>query len=516
MEMDRRKFLSTAVIAGGAAALAGLAGCSPSAEPTTASADSNGSEGTEAKNQEKTADIVIVGAGAAGLSAACTASEKGASVVLLEAMPMTGGASLGATATNIGGSQKQKDAGVEDNAELILESYAKDLDDPYVLATAKMYSENNGATYDWLMSDMGVKFSDEVQFFPPYPVARICYPIGGGPGIAKTLTEKIEESPVELLLETTATELIKENGAVVGVIAEAADGTEYRINAKAVVLAAGGFGARRDMLPYESLKNVIFYGSESSDGKAMGLALYGGAMLRYLDNLSIEGGGLELSPGTGTQLYSVVLGSFRDAAGIIIGPDGNRIMNEMGPAPAQVNAYRSLPDSTAYLFLDKASFDVFYALGTREVGGVFTPDTWEKWLASEDLPFIVTADTVDEVASEARINSEGLKATIESFNADAPAGIDSAFNRPIASSIGEGPYYIIKMNLRYAHSYGGLIANENLEVLDWSETPIPGLYGTGQMLCSIQGRDNIAKPSTGTSFAYTSGRRAVLNAFETF
>ncbi len=196
MEMDRRKFLSTAVIAGGAAALAGLAGCSPSAEPTTASADSNGSEGTEAKNQEKTADIVIVGAGAAGLSAACTASEKGASVVLLEAMPMTGGASLGATATNIGGSQKQKDAGVEDNAELILESYAKDLDDPYVLATAKMYSENNGATYDWLMSDMGVKFSDEVQFFPPYPVARICYPIGGGPGIAKTLTEKIEASVV--------------------------------------------------------------------------------------------------------------------------------------------------------------------------------------------------------------------------------------------------------------------------------------------------------------------------------
>ena len=270
------------------------------------------------------------------------------------------------------------------------------------------------------------------------------------------------------------------------------------------------------MLPYESLKNVIFYGSESSDGKAMGLALYGGAMLRYLDNLSIEGGGLELSPGTGTQLYSVVLGSFRDAAGIIIGPDGNRIMNEMGPAPAQVNAYRSLPDSAAYLFLDKASFDVFYTLGTREVGGVFTPDTWEKWLASEDLPFIVTADTVDEVASEAGINSEGLKATIESYNADAPAGIDSAFNRPIASSIGEGPYYIIKMNLRYAHSYGGLIANENLEVLDWSETPIPGLYGTGQMLCSIQGRDNIAKPSTGTSFAYTSGRRAVLNALETF
>ncbi|MEG0759189.1 MAG: FAD-binding protein, partial [Raoultibacter sp.] len=131
-----------------------------------------------------------------------------------------------------------------------------------------------------------------------------------------------------------------------------------------------------------------------------------------------------------------------------------------------------------------------------------------------DLPVIVTADTVDDVASQAGISSEGLKATIESFNADAPTGTDSVFNRPIAAAIGEGPYYIIKMNLRYAHSYGGLIANENLEVLDWAEKPIAGLYGAGQMLCSIQGRNNIAKPSTGTSFAYTSGRRAVLNALE--
>ncbi|MEG0759682.1 MAG: FAD-dependent oxidoreductase, partial [Raoultibacter sp.] len=311
--MDRRKFLSTAVIAGGAAALAGITGCSPKTESTAEATDSNTSDNKEAATQELSADVVIIGAGAAGLSAACTATEQGASVILLEAMPMTGGASLGATATNVAGSQMQKNAGVEDSPELILASYAKDLDDPYVLATAKMYSENNGATYDWLASDIGVKFADEVQFFPPYPVARICYPIGGGPGIAKTLTEKVESSSVELLLETTATELIKEEGAIAGVIAQAASGTEYQIATKAVILAAGGFGAKRGMLPYEPLKNVIFYGSESSDGKAMGLALYSGAMLRYLDNVSIEGGGLELTPGTGTQLYSVVLGSFRDA-----------------------------------------------------------------------------------------------------------------------------------------------------------------------------------------------------------
>lgn len=520
MEMNRRKFLSTVAIAGGTAALAGITGCSasPESKETEVSEVSNDEvSSAEVAVQEKSADVVVVGAGAAGLCAALTADEGGASVIMLEAMPRTGGASLGATATNVGGSQMQKNAGIEDSPEAILASYTGDLDDANVIATAKMYSENNGATYDWLASDMGVAFSDEVQFFPPYPVARICYPIGGSAGIAKTLTEKVEETSIELLLETTAVEFIKEDGAVVGVVAKGADGAEYHIGAKAVILSSGGFAANRDMIPYEPLKNAIFYGMDCSDGKAMNMALHGGTLMKNLGVVPVEGGGLETSPGQGTQLFSVVMNTFRDAAAILVGPEGNRIVNETAAQPLHVKAYRALPDETAYLFMDKASFDVFYALGTREVGGVFTPEMWDSWLESgvEELPFIVTADTVDEVASKAGINSENLAATIDTFNADAATGVDSVFERSIVASIGEGPYYIVKQNLRYAHSYGGLIANEKLEILDWTETPIVGLYGAGQMLCSIQGGEGKpGKPSTGTSFAYTSGRRAALNALE--
>lgn len=509
MEIDRRRFLSTAAVAGGVAALAGMTGCSPtvsSEEPSSSS---------PASVQEKSADIVVVGAGGAGLCAALTAEEGGASVILLEAMPMTGGATLGSTATNVAGSQMQKDADIEDTPEMIFSSYVKDLEDPNVIATAKMYSENNGETYDWLASSVGVKFSDEVQFFAPYPVARIVYPIGGGSGTVKTLTEKVNESSVELLLETTVTDLVKEGGTVVGVVAEGADGTEYHINAKAVILAAGGFAANRDMVPHETVKNAIYYGASSSDGKGFAVALHGGAKLKDLGLIPVEAGGLETSPGFGTQLYSVVLMTYNQSSAILVGPDGSRIVNETAPNPLLVKAYQSLPEETAYLFMDKKAYDVFYGAGTREVGGVFSAEEIESWLAADGkkLPLIVAADTIDEVASKAGVSSEGLKATIEAFNADASSGTDSVFGRSISAPIGEGPYCIVKQNLRYAHSFGGLIANERLEVLDWTETPIGGLYAAGQMLRSIQGQDS--KPSTSTSFAYTSGRQAAFSALET-
>ena len=519
MKMDRRTFLSTAALAGGAAALTGLMGCSSPQPAQTAKAEAAdepqmASKATEApgqSSQELEADVVVVGAGGAGLCAALTAREEGASVILLEAMPMTGGATLGSTATNVAGSQMQKDAGIEDTPESILASYVDDIADENVLATAKMYADNNGATFDWLQQKMGVKFADEVQFFPPYPVARIVYPIGAGPGVVATLTEKVEASDIQLLLETTATELVKENGAVVGLLAEGADGTEYRIAAKAVILAAGGFAANTAMVPYQQIKNAIYYGASSSDGKAMPLALKAGAQLLDLGVVPLDAGGLELAPGYGTQLYSVTMLTYKQSPAILVGADGKRFVNETAANPLLVRAQLPLPDSTAYLFMDKAAFDVFYKMGTRETGGVFTAEQMEKWLekGETELPMIVTADTVEAVAAKAKIDGAALQQTIDAFNADAASGVDSQFERQITAPIEEGPYYIAKQNLRYAHSFGGLVANESLQVLDWTGTPIPGLYAAGQVLRSIQGQ--ASKSSTSTSFAYTSGRVAAMN-----
>ena len=510
MNMDRRKFLSTAALAGGVAAFAGLTGCSPTAA-------ANGAEGKEedASSQEKNADIVIVGAGGAGLCAALTAEKGGASVILLEALPMTGGATIGSTSSNVCGSKMQKDAGVEDTPDTILASYENDIRNPYVLETAKTYAENNGATHDWLKDEIGVNFVQEtLNVFPPYPVARCLYAVGGGQAIVDALTSKVQETSIELMLDTTAKKLIKENGTVVGLIAEDAKGKEIVISAKAVILATGGFAANRDMIPLHELDDAMYYGVAGSDGKWVSMAAEGGAMLLDMWCVPLEQGGLQTSPGFGTQIFSPVLQAYVRGSGILVDLEGKRIANEMKTSNEKwVEAYRSCPDSTAYLFLDKASYDIFYSTGTNEVGGAFTPETMEQWLAGDDkdnLPLVVTSDTVEGVAAKVGIDAAGLQTTIDTFNADAASGMDSAFGRPIKASIGEGPYYIIGQNLRYAHTFGGLVANGNMEVLDWTETPMKGLYAAGQALRSIQG--DYSKPSTSTSFAYTSGRCAALSA----
>lgn len=513
MEMDRRKFLSTAAIAGGVAAFAGLAGCSPAAPAKGEEAE----EGQGASSQEKSADIVVVGAGGAGLCAALTAAQGGASVILLEALSMPGGATIGSTSSNVCGSKMQKDAGVEDTPETILASYENDIRNPYVLETAKAYAENNGATHDWLKDEIGVEFVQEtLNVFPPYPVARCLYAVGGGQAIVDALMSKVQETSIELMLGTTAKKLVKEDGAVVGLVAQDEKGRETAISAKAVILATGGFAANRDMVPLHELDDAMYYGVAGSDGKWVSMAVDGGAMLLDMWCVPLEQGGLQTSPGFGTQIFSPVLQSYVRGSGILVDPEGKRIANEMKTSNEKwVEAYRSCPDSTAYLFLDKATYDIFYSTGSKEVGGAFTPETMEKWLAGggeDNLPLVVTGDTVEAVAAKAGVDAAGLQATIDAFNADAESGMDSAFGRPIKAPIGEGPYYIIGQNLRYAHSFGGLVANGKMEVLDWTETPMKGLYAAGQALRSIQG--DYSKPSTSTSFAYTSGRCAAFSALE--
>lgn len=517
MNMDRRKFLSTAAVAGGMAAFAGFTGCSPAAAAggSESKEDKEGKD-AEASSLEKSADVVVVGAGGAGLCAALTAEKGGASVILLEALSMTGGATIGATSSNVCGSKMQKEAGVEDTPETILASYENDIRDPYVLEMAKTYAENNGATHDWLREEIGVDFVvDTLNVFPPYPVARCLYAVGGGQGIVDALTSKVQDSSIELMLDTTAKKLVKEDGVVVGLVAQDAKGREIAITAKAVILASGGFAANRDIVPYHELDDAMYYGVAGSDGKWVSMAAEGGAMLLDMWCVPLEQGGLQTSPGFGTQIFSPVLQSFVRGSGILVNPEGQRIANEIKtPNEKWVEAYRSCPDSTAYLFLDKATYDVFYSTGIKDVGGAFTPETMEKWLEKDgkDLPLVVTADTVEGVAAKVGIDAAGLQATIDAFNADAESGMDSAFGRPIKAPIGEGPYYIIGQNLRYAHSFGGLVANGKMEVLDWTETPMKGLYGAGQALRSIQG--DYSKPSTSTSFAYTSGRVAAMSALE--
>lgn len=509
--MSRRSFLQNAVLAAGSlgtmGAIAGLGGCSPAGRESDPDRIP-GSKGVETK----TVDVVVIGSGAAGLSAALTAKGEGASVIVLEALSQPGGATLFSHGTMIATSQLQKDGGVEETAEDVLETYISGITDENLIEMAKMYSESVGETYDWLAQTMKVEFEDGLVTVPVYPKPRLAYMKGGGSGAVDTLMERIEESDIEMLFDTEATELVKEDGKVVGVIASAA-GTQYDIRAKGVVLAGGGFAANDDML-VQSLVDACFYGSASSMGRAYDMALHAGAVLHELDNIGVDPNGIETSPGKAIHTAFPSLAVFTQAAGILVGLEGKRIVDETSNGPAQVAAYRTQPDSTAYLFMDQSSFDVYYSVGTADATYIFSPETMNGWIEQDNdkLPIIVKADTVEGAASEIGIDAKNLKATIETFNSGLDAGVDPEFGRPMTTAIGEGPYYIIKQSLRYAHSYGGVLCNGDMQVVDWERTPIPGLYAAGEIVSTMQGRWH--KSGTTTSFAFTSGRRAAMCLLE--
>ena len=251
-----------------AAMVLSVAGCSsqpaqsPSAETTTTAAETTAAETTEAETTaaeteaEKTgavqADIVVIGGGGAGMTAAIQAVQDGATdVVVLEKMPVTGGNTTRSTGgLNAAGTKYQEADGIEDSVELFVEDTmkgGKDLNDKELVT---VMAENSSDAVDWV-NDIGGDLS-VVGMFGGASVKRIHRPSDTsavGPMLMKALNAKAEELGIPVLLETKAEKiLLDDKGAVCGVQATDKDGNEMNIDCTAVILATGGFGANSDMV----------------------------------------------------------------------------------------------------------------------------------------------------------------------------------------------------------------------------------------------------------------------------
>ena len=206
----------------------------------TAAAEKN-----ELKEETLDTDIVVVGAGAAGLTAALTAAQNGRSVILLEKTGMIGGASATAGAGTIAtGSRWQQEDGYEDSPEKLVEDMMANGHQKNDRATVELFSRIIGPSFDWLVSDEGAA----VPYVRPETTKRYYSGEGRGAGVVKNLGEKFTAAGGTLMTGTPAKELVVKDGAVCGVVAQSAD-TRYTISAKAVILASGGYGANRDLLP---------------------------------------------------------------------------------------------------------------------------------------------------------------------------------------------------------------------------------------------------------------------------
>lgn len=441
------------------------------------------------------ADIVVVGAGGSGISAAVKAETLGANVILIEKMPVIGGA----TALNAGtliatGSKYQREVMKEtkDSPELAYKdifTVGKNRNDPVLV---KMVTERVGGVVDWLIYDMKIPYGPAATQYPDHSANRQLGVTGRSVNYLNLMREKFLGMGGKLMLQTRAQELIRDDaGKVVGVRATDKDGNTVELTSKAVILASGGYGAVKSMLPKE-MSNYVFYGldSETGDGYKMATAIGAGTI--NLDLVKMYPQGVETVPGHGLAATASSTDTMKKSGAIYVNKLGQRYVDENAALGVLTDKTVEQPDHIAYIVMDAKAWKEYVAksLEDKLVPNEETLMTWTK-IVNNGRPVMAVSDNLADAAKTMGVDPEGLAKTVAHWNDMVKAGKDTDFNRKITGGLGEGPYYIVEQKVRYQTTLGGLKADADLRILDKAGKPIPGLYGAGCVVGGANGADSL-------------------------
>lgn len=415
---------------------------------------------------EKTADVIVVGGGLAGLSAAVTAKQSGAEVILIEKLPAVGGSSamsgggVGATQTS-----EQEKNGIEDTneewkklwEERQATSPAGEGKYPDWAAVDKIIEES-GTTIDWLL-DLGYEFRAP-EGFGVDPVERLHFPTeGNGSVLTGFLESSAKELGVEIMLQTEATELITDDsGAVVGV--KAKQGKADVTLTGNVILATGGFSRNKELLERftPEVAQYVDYSVASVGNTGDGYIMAESVGAQFYENPWLIGLGVKSGVSEASSLYW--LGKH-----IFVNEEGKRFTNEGAHYAIVYNdAVYNSKDGVYMVFDSSEAFDSY----TKAVADVSDTDGFYK------------AETLEELAAMVGVDSAALSATIESYNNN--IGNDEfGKSDKIFAPISQGPFYAVKHYPSHMGTIGGVVVDENGAVLDADGNQIKGLYAAGEM-----------------------------------
>lgn len=496
-EISRRRFIGR-----GAAAVAGLG----LAGGGIVTGRSRAAQGTET-------DLLIIGAGLAGLSAAVTAGELGVSAVLADKRYRVGGTGLGAGGSfSAAGSRMQRAKNIEDSPELHFADarrIGKEKNDPEIL---RLYTANAGAVLDWL-ENLGVEFDPRGPRMAPehelYSVPRTCDARIGARGYVEVFEKHLERAiaggRVRLLTETSATSLVREGERVRGARFVDDDGREITIYARAVILATGGYGSNQEMIrKYNpSLARALKITSKYATGEGILMAERAGAALVNMDLLVPYFAGVENPPASGRTMFnSLISGIVPNFKGDIwVTKEGLRFMNEDSTSPDErERALRRIPDTALFALFDEAM------LGTSKEPLA----NFQRHL--QEGRVVKTAATIAELAREIGVPEAALESTIRTYNGHAAAGRDPAFGRKDLVPMEKPPFYAIAASGVVFMTMGGVRTNARLQVIDTRGNPIPGLYAAGEVQGAGQWMGDGLVGGTGNGAAIVFGRLAARSA----
>ena len=429
-------------------------------------------------------DVVVIGAGGAGFSAAITARNAGANVVLLEKMPAVGGNSLISGAEmNAAKNWVQPKLGINDDSpELHAEDTFKGGDGKGDMKVINVMTHQALDAAKWCRDYLGVRFEDDnLFFFGGHSRKRALIPVGhtGTEFIAK-FQAKADELGIPVITNMKAEELIKDkDGRVVGVKATM-DGSEYTFNAKGgVVLATGGFGANPEMVKkYNPKIDERFKTTDApgTTGEALYMAERAGAQLvnmGYIQTYPIcdpISGAIEL------------IADARFDGAIMLNQEGKRFVEELQRRDVLSEAI--LNQTGRYCWV----------LWNDKIGSI---SNTVKAHANEYEAFtkqgiMTTCDDLKCIADFTKIPFDQLRKTVKRVSDMAGKGNDKDFNhRAGLMDMQQGKYYVIKAVPSTHHTMGGVRINEKAEALTAEGKVIPGLWAAGEVTGVTHGTNRL-------------------------
>ena len=425
-------------------------------------------------NAAEQADIVVIGAGGAGMAAAVQAHDNGVKkVVILEKMPMAGGNTVRATGgINAAETPQQAKMGIKDSIDQMYKDTMKgghNLNNPELV---KVLCQNSNDAVQWLIK-LGGNFQD-VGFLGGATNKRAHRPTGGaavGPEVVKTLYNAVEARKIDLRTENQVVDLIVKNGAVAGVKVKGEDGKTYEINAKAVVNAAGGFGANNAMVSkiIPRLKGFATTNHPGATGDGLLLSEKVKAAFVDMDQIQTHPTVVET---TGVMVTEAVRGN----GAVLINKEGKRFYDELSTRDAVSAAVLKQTTGHAYMFFDD---DVRKSLKAIE-GYIKMPG------------MVIQGKTLDEIAKNMGVPAANLKATMAQYAKDQAAGKDSCCGRTkMERPLNKAPYYAILVTPAVHHTMGGVKINTKAEVIDVNGKVIPGYFAAGEVTGGVHGGNRL-------------------------
>jgi fumarate reductase flavoprotein subunit len=436
-------------------------------------------------------ETLIIGAGACGLVAALSAHEVGQSVLVIEADAVpSGSTALSAGLIPAAGTKIQRATGIDDSAEI----FAQDIQ-------AKAHGENdqvlvdllaNGAAevIDWLGETHGLPFSLVSDFDYPGHSARRMHglPTRSGAELIDALRNACETQGIDIICQRRASTLFYEGEQIEGISAIRPDGGVETIGCERLILACNGFGGNRGLVSEHipQIKDAVWFGHDGNRGEAVLWAEGIGARTRHL--ASYQGHGNVAHPHGILITWAVIT-----EGGFQVNRLGERFWNEAQGYSEAARAVMSQPEGEAF-----AIFDARIAGIARQ---------FEDFKRAEAIGAIHKSDTLTGLGIALGLPEDQLERTADGIT----LGGTDAFGREFGETGLAAPFYGVRVTGALFHTQGGLVINEQAQVLRENGGVFPNLYAGGGAGCGVSGRSDSGYLSgNGLLSAFVLGRRAGL------